>query len=75
VGIAAFNVMCVFIGLPFIDKYGRHPLLCDGALGMAFFEVALGVFSFLGFTVIIQVICILVVFGFYNISLGPVGWV
>jgi MFS family permease len=75
VGIAAWNMAGVFIGIPFIDGYGRRPLLLVGALGMALSEVALGVFSFLSFNVIFEVGCILLCFAFYNISLGPVGWV
>lgn len=73
--LAGVNLVCTFIAMYSVDKFGRKPLIYAGSIGMM-----LG-FLLLGFTLmfeqvgILSLVGILLFIGSFALSMGPVVWV
>ncbi len=60
----AVNMAATLGGIPFVDKYGRRPLLLIGFVGMVFSEILVGIFSLVARNLAAQTIFVLL-FGIF----------
>ena len=70
-----WKLATTFLGMPFVDRFGRRPLLLAGCLGMAIFEAFAGLCIFYNTSLTWQLIGLCLFILFFTISVGPVGWV
>ena len=70
-----WKLLTTFVGIPFIDRIGRRPLLLLGCIGMAISEASLGLCIFYNTSLSWQLVALGFFLLFFDISVGPVGWV
>jgi SP family xylose:H+ symportor-like MFS transporter len=68
------NVISTLGGMPFVDKFGRRPLLLIGYVGMFVSEILVGIFAIEELNVWAQTIFVLLYIFFFEISIGPILW-
>ena len=69
------NVLCTFIAIHTVDKWGRRPLFIIGTTGMFFGLSVLSWTIYTGQMGVLSLIAILVFIGSFAMSMGPVVWV
>lgn len=72
--VGAVNMLATLLGMPFVDKYGRRPLLIVGYIGMFISEVLIGVLAIVGVAMYVQIAFIFVFIIFFELSVGPLMW-
>jgi MFS family permease len=72
--VGAVNMAATLGGIPFVDKYGRRPLLLIGYVGMVFSEILVGIFALVVPNLAAQTIFVLLFVIFFEISVGPILW-
>ncbi|WP_420315875.1 sugar porter family MFS transporter [Ekhidna sp.] len=73
--LAGVNLLCTFIAMGTVDKFGRKPLIYLGCIGMTVGFLMLGVTLMNNQVGILSLIGILVFIGSFALSMGPVVWV
>jgi len=73
--LAGVNLLCTFIAMGTVDKFGRKPLIYLGCLGMIVGFLMLGITLKTDQVGLISLIGILVFIGSFALSMGPVVWV
>lgn len=73
--LAAVNLLCTFIAMGTVDRFGRKPLIYFGCLGMTVGFLMLGLTLQFNQVGIVSLIGILVFIGSFALSMGPVVWV
>lgn len=73
--LAGVNLVCTFIAMGTVDKFGRKPLIYAGSLGMivGFLMLALTLMS--DQVGIVSLLGVLVFIGSFALSMGPIVWV
>lgn len=80
VGVGIVNMLATILGMQFIDKWGRKPLLYTGLIGTAVCLGTVGLAFFFKDSLAAETRQIMLVGGIYTyiiffaISLGPLGW-
>ena len=69
------NLVCTFVALGAVDRFGRRPLLMFGAAGLAVIYTALGLLYHGGVHGLPLLLLVLAAIGCYAMSLAPVTWV
>ena len=73
--LAGVNLVCTFIAMYSVDKFGRKPLIYTGSIGMIAGFLLLGFTLMLEQVSILSLIGILVFIGSFALSMGPIVWV
>ncbi len=73
--LAGVNLICTFIAMYTVDKFGRRPLIYAGSIGMIVGFSLLGVTLMFEQVGLLSLIGILVFIGSFALSMGPVVWV
>jgi MFS transporter, SP family, arabinose:H+ symporter len=74
--IGVVNILCTFVAILTIDKFGRRPLLIGGVAGVIAALVSIGALFAGGMTQGYWLPALIMIFtGCFAISLGPVCWV
>ncbi|RSX54561.1 MFS L-arabinose:proton symporter [Bifidobacterium dolichotidis] len=73
--IGLVELVFTFVGMYFIDRIGRKPLMLSGALGMAVFYLLMGLSMMFNWPGISTLIFACLVIAFFAYSMGPVTWV
>ena len=73
--LAGVNLVCTFIAMYSVDKFGRKPLIYLGSIGMIVGFLLLGLTLMFDQVGILSLIGILVFIGSFALSMGPVVWV
>jgi len=73
--LASVNLICTFIAMATVDKFGRKPLIYFGSVGMILGFLLLGVTLKTDNVGLLSLIGILVFIGSFALSMGPVVWV
>lgn len=73
--LAAVNLVCTFIAMYTVDKFGRKPLIFIGSIGMIFGFLLLGSTLMTGNVGVVSLLGILFFIGSFALSMGPVVWV
>ncbi|MEQ8903966.1 sugar porter family MFS transporter [Ekhidna sp.] len=73
--LAGVNLLCTFIAMGTVDKFGRKPLIYLGCLGMTTGFLMLGITLMNDQVGLVSLIGILVFIGSFALSMGPVVWV
>lgn len=73
--LAGVNLLCTFIAMGTVDRFGRKPLIYLGCLGMTVGFLMLGLTLMTGQVGIISLLGILIFIGSFALSMGPVVWV
>ncbi|MEO9869426.1 sugar porter family MFS transporter [Ekhidna sp.] len=73
--LAGVNLLCTFIAMGTVDKFGRKPLIYLGCIGMTIGFLMLGITLKTGHVGLVSLIGILVFIGSFALSMGPVVWV
>jgi SP family facilitated glucose transporter-like MFS transporter 1 len=74
VAVGFVNMVSCLIGLPFVDKHGRRPLLLIGYVGMFISEACVAFFSLYDLNTYVQTVFVLFYMMFFEISIGPIFW-
>lgn len=80
VGVGVVNSLATIIAMPFLDKWGRKPVLYTGLIGTAICLAVVGLAFFMKDSLSADTQKIMLVGGtytyiiFFAISLGPLGW-
>jgi len=73
--LAGVNLVCTFIAMSTVDKFGRKPLIFMGSVGMIVGFLMLGSTLMAGNVGLVSLLGVLVFIGSFAISMGPVVWV
>lgn len=73
--LAGVNLVCTFIAMGTVDKFGRKPLIFVGSVGMIVGFLMLGGTLMSGNVGIISLLGVLVFIGSFALSMGPIVWV
>lgn len=73
--LAGVNLVCTFIAMGTVDKFGRKPLILFGSVGMITGFLMLGGTLMSGNVGIVSLLGVLVFIGSFALSMGPVVWV
>ena len=73
--LAGVNLVCTFIAMYTVDKFGRKPLIFVGSFGMILGFLLLGITLMTKQVGVVSLIGILVFIGSFALSMGPVVWV
>ena len=73
--LAGVNLVCTFIAMGTVDKFGRKPLIFLGSFGMILGFLMLGGTLMSGNVGIISLLGVLVFIGSFALSMGPIVWV
>ncbi|SNT34535.1 MFS transporter, SP family, xylose:H+ symportor [Ekhidna lutea] len=73
--LAGVNLLCTFIAMGTVDKFGRKPLIYLGCIGMTIGFLMLGITLMNGQVGLVSLVGILVFIGSFALSMGPVVWV
>jgi MFS transporter, SP family, xylose:H+ symportor len=73
--LAGVNLLCTFIAMYSVDRFGRKPLIYLGSVGMIIGFLLLGTSLMTQQVGIISLIGILLFIGSFALSMGPVVWV
>ncbi len=73
--IGLVELIFTFVGMYFIDRIGRKPLMLSGALGMGVFYALMGISMMAKWPGITTLIFACLVIAFFAYSMGPVTWV
>ncbi|WP_425392123.1 sugar porter family MFS transporter [Ekhidna sp.] len=73
--LAGVNLLCTFIAMGSVDKFGRKPLIYLGCFGMTVGFLMLGITLMNDQVGVLSLIGILVFIGSFALSMGPVVWV
>lgn len=73
--LAGVNLLCTFIAMGTVDKFGRKPLIYFGCLGMTIGFLMLGLTLKMDQVGIVSLLGILIFIGSFALSMGPVVWV
>lgn len=73
--LAGVNLLCTFIAMGTVDKFGRKPLIYLGCMGMTVGFLMLGITLMTNQVGVLSLIGILVFIGSFALSMGPVVWV
>ncbi|MEO9869192.1 sugar porter family MFS transporter [Ekhidna sp.] len=73
--LAGVNLVCTFIAMYSVDRFGRKPLIYLGSVGMILGFLLLGTTLMIEQVGVISLIGILVFIGSFALSMGPVVWV
>ncbi len=73
--LAGVNLLCTFIAMGTVDKFGRKPLIYLGCIGMTVGFLMLGLTLKMDDVGIISLLGILIFIGSFALSMGPVVWV
>lgn len=73
--LAGVNLVCTFIAMGTVDKFGRKPLIYLGCVGMIAGFLMLGISLMTNQVGVISLVGILVFIGSFALSMGPVVWV
>lgn len=80
VGVGVINSIATIISMPFLDKWGRKPILYTGLIGMAICLATVGLSFYLKDSISLETRKLMSVGGiyayivFFAISLGPLAW-
>ena len=73
--VGTVNLVCTFIAIATVDRFGRKPLMIFGALGMAVAMIALGLCFSTQNMGLLSLTMMLFYVGCFSLSWGPVCWV
>ena len=73
--LAGVNLLCTFIAMGTVDRFGRKPLIYLGCLGMTVGFLMLGITLKTDQVGLISLVGILIFIGSFALSMGPVVWV
>ena len=73
--LAGVNLVCTFIAMGTVDKFGRKPLIFLGSAGMIVGFLMLGGTLMSGSVGIVSLLGVLVFIGSFALSMGPIVWV
>jgi SP family xylose:H+ symportor-like MFS transporter len=74
VAVGFVNMASSLAGMPFVDKFGRRPLLIIGYVGMFVSEIAVAFFALFDLNMYLQVVFVLLYIVFFEFSIGPIFW-
>jgi len=73
--LAGINLLCTFVAMGTVDKFGRKPLIYLGCAGMTLGFLLLGLSLKINQVGLVSLIGILIFIGSFALSMGPVVWV
>ncbi|MDE0471887.1 MAG: sugar porter family MFS transporter [Ekhidna sp.] len=73
--LAGVNLVCTFIAMGTVDKFGRKPLIFAGSVGMILGFLMLGLTLKFDQVGIVSLLGVLIFIGSFALSMGPVVWV
>lgn len=69
------NLIFTFVAIATVDRFGRKPLFCAGAGGLAVIFLTLGTCYFLQLTGLFMLILVVSAIACFAMTIGPVSWV
>lgn len=73
--LAGVNLVCTFVAMGTVDKFGRKPLIYAGSIGMIVGFLMLGLTLMNDAVGIVSLLGVLVFIGSFALSMGPIVWV
>jgi len=73
--LAGVNLICTFIAMATVDKFGRKPLIYAGSIGMIVGFLMLGLTLMYNEVGLVSLLGVLIFIGSFALSMGPVVWV
>lgn len=69
------NLVFTFIAIATVDRFGRKPLFCAGAGGLAVIFLVLGTCYFMKLTGVFMLLLVVSAIACFAMTIGPVSWV
>ena len=73
--LAGINLVCTFIAMGTVDRFGRKPLIFIGSIGMIIGFLMLGLTLMYNEVGIVSLLGVLIFIGSFALSMGPIVWV